>query len=149
MVALDLTGLRLLGHVRVAGPMWENMVAHTPANRAPGCPALRSASAKQPLWPLWPAISDIGLVFLHRAGLGVGLPQSEPLGLRLLQCLLPRQRRARRRRLCCNALRGRLTLWRPCDTQRGLLGGAKATQSHTLPTASDRRCVGLEAVLPS
>eukprot|EP00964_Phaeocystis_antarctica_P032887 scaffold18639_cov57-Phaeocystis_antarctica.AAC.1 len=68
----------------------------------------------------------------------VGHRQGQPLGLRLLQRLLARQRWGRRSLLC-----RRLPLRRTRHAQRRLLGGGEAAQVHVLATAPHLRLVGV------
>ena len=72
------------------------------------------------------------------ARLVVGHAQRQPLRLRLLLHLLARRRRRR-----CSPLRRRPPLRRPCDAQRRLLGGGKASQVHHRSTAPHLRSEGL------
>eukprot|EP00964_Phaeocystis_antarctica_P098525 scaffold64529_cov74-Phaeocystis_antarctica.AAC.10 len=95
-----------------------------------------------------PHLCQVGLSRLHGhvrvARLAVGLSQRQPLRLRLLQRLLPRQRRHRRHCCCCRRSSS-LPLRRPCDAQRGLLGGGEAAQVHLPATPAHQRYVGLRS----
>eukprot|EP00964_Phaeocystis_antarctica_P161882 scaffold135141_cov107-Phaeocystis_antarctica.AAC.1 len=88
---------------------------------------------------------------LHLVGLGLAGPvgdteetravlghaQRQPLRLRLLPCLLARQRRR-----CCGPLRRRLPLRRARHAQRRLLGDGEVAQVDYLATAAHPRLVG-------
>eukprot|EP00964_Phaeocystis_antarctica_P158253 scaffold128821_cov72-Phaeocystis_antarctica.AAC.2 len=79
--------------------------------------------------------------YVREARLAVDLSQRDPLRLRLLQRLLPRQLRPRKHR--CRPPRRLLPLRRPCDAQRGLLGGGKGAQGHCPASVLHLRLVGL------
>eukprot|EP00964_Phaeocystis_antarctica_P077669 scaffold48242_cov51-Phaeocystis_antarctica.AAC.2 len=116
---------------------WLSAAAALPAAAFPsGERATHSAASSAMAKPA--GLSEAHAEVARRA---LGHEQRQLLRLRLLPCLLARQRRRRYR----PALRRhRLSLRRPCDAQRGLLGGGKGAQAHLLAsTAPHLRLVGL------